>query len=156
MGWGSLGNRTKDNLNLNFVQVVVTKFSNLVKALLPDVRPGLPKSQIVPLDYRSADRPFPQPIALDTFLQRHVKKEDHTRNLEPLRQFQELTTMGRRERSGIHHAEPVQSHSQFREVADKRERLRVESLVALVVTDPASRPVRRDDLRGTKVALCKS
>jgi hypothetical protein len=156
LGWGSLGNRTKDNLNLNFVQVAVTKFNNLVKALLPDVRLGLSKSQVVPLDYGAADRPFPQPIALDTFLQRHVKKEDHRRNLKPLRQFQKLPTVRRSERGGIHHAEPVQSHSQFREVADKRERLRVESLVALVVTDPASRPVRRDDLRGTKVALCKS
>jgi hypothetical protein len=110
----------------------------------------------VTLDYGSADRPFPELIALDTFLQRDVKKEDQAWNLKPFCQFQELPAVGRRERGRIHHAKPVQPQSQFRQVADKRERLGVESLVPLVVAHPASRPVRRDDLRGAKVALCKS
>jgi len=154
--WSSLRNGTEDNLNLNFVQIAVTKLNDLVKAFLPDVRLGLPKSQVVTLDYGSADRPFPLPIALDTGLQRDVKKEDHGRNLKPLGQFHELPAVGRRERRGIHHAEPVQPQSQFRQAADKRERLGVESLVPLVVAHPASRPVRRDDVRGAKVALRKS
>jgi len=151
-----LRNGSEDNLNLDFFQISVTKFDYLVKALLPDVRLGLSKSQVVPLDHRTADRPFPLPIALDTLLQGHVEKEDHARNLKPLRQFQELTTMGRRQRSGIHHREPVQSHAQFRQVADKGEGLRIESLVPLVVAHAASGPVRRDDLCGAKMALRKS
>jgi len=139
-GW--LGNGTEDNFNLNFVQVAVTKLNNLVKAFLPNVRLGLAKSQVVTLDYRSADRPFSQAIALDTFLQRHVKQEDCTRNLKPLRQFQELPTVGRRERGGIHHAEPVQAQAQFRQVAHQGERLGIVSLVPLVVAHPATRPIR--------------
>jgi len=73
LGGRRLGDRTEDNLNLNFVQIAVTKFDNLVKALLPDVRLGLSESQVVPLDHRTADRPFPLPIALDTLLQGHVE-----------------------------------------------------------------------------------
>jgi hypothetical protein len=154
--WSRLRNGTEDNLNLNFVQIAVTKFNYLVKAFMPNVRLGLPKSQVVTLDYGSADRPFPQPIALDAGLQRDVKKADHRRNLKPLCQFHELPAVGRGERRGIHHAEPVQPQSQFRQAADQRERLGVESLVPLVVAHPASRPVRRDDVRGAKVALRKS
>ncbi len=154
--WSSLRNGTEDNLNLNFVQIAITEFNDLVKAFVRNVRLGLPKGQVVTLDYGSADRPFPQPIALDAGLQGNVKKEDHRRNLKPLGQFHELPAVGRGERRGIHYAEAVQPQSQFRQAADQRERLGVESLVPLVVAHPASRPVRRDDVRGAKVALRKS
>jgi hypothetical protein len=154
--WSRLRNGTEDYLDLNFVQIAVTKFNDLVKTFLPNVRLGLPKSQVVTLDYGSPDRPFPQPIALDTGLQRDVEEEDHRRNLKPLCQFHELPAVGRGERRGIDYAESVHPQSQFRQVADKRERLGVESLIPLVVTHPASRPVRRDDVRGAKVALRKS
>jgi len=149
-------NGAEDNLNLNFVQVTVSEFNNLVKALLANIRFALLKSQVVTLDDGNADGPFPQLIALQAFLQRYVKEEDYTRNLKPLRQIQELPAVGRGERSGIDHAEPVQAQAQFRQVADQGEGLGIESLVALVVADPASGPVRGDDLRRAKVARRKS
>jgi hypothetical protein len=55
LGWRRLRNGTEDDLDLNFVQVAVSKFNNLVKALLPNLRLGLAESQIVTLDYGSTD-----------------------------------------------------------------------------------------------------
>jgi hypothetical protein len=65
---GRLRNRTEDNLNLDFVRVLVANLDDLVKSLLPDVRPGLIKSLVVTLDHRTPHRPLPQSVTLDTFL----------------------------------------------------------------------------------------
>jgi hypothetical protein len=155
-GQGRLRNGTKDNLNLNFVQVIIAKFDDLVESFLPDIRLSLTKSQIVTLDHRTPYRPLPRPVTLDTFLEWNIEKEDHAGDLKPLCQFKEFSPMGRSKRCGIHHTEPVQPQSQFREVVDKSERLGMKALIPLVVADATSRPVRSDDLRGAKVTLCKS
>jgi hypothetical protein len=83
----SLRNGTKDNLNLNLVQVFVAQFDDLVKSFLPNVRLGLPKSQVLALDHRTSYRPLARSVTLDTFLERNIKKENHARNLKPLCQF---------------------------------------------------------------------
>jgi hypothetical protein len=106
---GRLRHGAKDNLNLDFVQVLLAQFDDLVKSFLPDVRLGLPKSLVVSLDHRASYRPVPQPVTLDTFLEWNIKKEDHAGNLKPLCQFQVFLAMGRSERRGIHHAEPIQA-----------------------------------------------
>jgi hypothetical protein len=64
-----LRNGAKDNLNLDFVQVLIAQFDDLVKSFLPDVRLGLPKSQVLALDYRTPYRPLPQSVTLDTILE---------------------------------------------------------------------------------------
>jgi hypothetical protein len=152
---GRLRNWAKDNLNLDFVQVLLAQFDDLVKSFLPDVRLGLPKSQVVTFDHRTSYRPLPQSVALDTFLQWNIKKEDHAGNLKPLCQFKVFPAMRRSERRGIHHTEPVQTQAQFREVVDKSEGLGLKTLIPLVVAHASSRPVRRDDLRRAKVTLRK-
>jgi hypothetical protein len=153
---GRLRDGAKDNLNLDFVQVLLAKLDDLVKSFLPDVRLGLPKSQVMTLDHRTSYRPLPQSVTLDTFLEWNIKKEDYAGNLKPLCQFKVFPAMGRSERRRIHHAEPVQAQAQFREVVDKSEGLGLKTLIPLVVAHASSRPVRRDDLRGAKVTLGKS
>jgi hypothetical protein len=150
-----LRNGAKDNLNLDFVQVLLAQFDDLIKSFLPDVRLGLAKSQVVTLDYRTSYSSVPRSVTLDTFLEWNIKEEDHAGNLEPLCQFKVFPPMGGRERRGIHHAEPVQAQAQFREVVDKREGLGLKTLIPLVVAHASSRPVRRNDLRGAKVTLRK-
>jgi hypothetical protein len=153
---GRLRNGAKDNLNLHFVQVLISKFDDPVKSFLPDVRLGLPKSQVLTLDHRTSYCPLPRSVALDTFLEWNIKKEDHAGNLKSLCQLEVFPPMGRRECRGIHHTEPVQAQSQFREAMDKSEGLGLKTLIPFVVAHPSSRPVRRDDLRGAKMTLGKS
>jgi hypothetical protein len=153
---GRLRNGAKDDFNLDFVEILLAKFDDLVKSFLPDVRLGLPKSQVVTLDHGTSYRPLPQSVMLDTFLERNIKKEDHAGNLKPLCQFKVFPAMRRSERRGIHHAEPVQAQAQFRKVVNKSEGLGLKTLIPLVVAHASSRPVRRDDLRGAKMALRKS
>jgi hypothetical protein len=93
-----LRNGAKDNLNLHFVQILIAQFDDLVKSFLSEVRLGLPKSQVLPLDHRTPYRPLPRPVTLDTFLQWNVKKEDHARNLKPLCQLEVFPPMGCSER----------------------------------------------------------
>jgi hypothetical protein len=150
-----LGNRTEDDFNLDVVHVHISKVEDLVKSFPPNVRLSLSKRQILPLDHLAPYRPFTRAVPLDTFLQRNIKEEDHAGNLISPCQFKEFPSMGRRERSRIHHTEPVQAQSQLREVADKSERLGVEALVPLVVAYAPSRPVRGDDLRGAEMTLGK-
>jgi hypothetical protein len=68
-GPGGLRNGTKNNLDLDLIQVLIAKFDDLVKSFLPDVRLGLIKSQVMTLDHRTPYRPLPQPVALDTLLE---------------------------------------------------------------------------------------
>jgi hypothetical protein len=82
-----LRNGAKDNLNLNLVHVFLAKFDDLVKSFLPNVRLGLPKSQVLALDHSTSYRPRARSVTLDTFLERNIKKENHARNLKPLCQF---------------------------------------------------------------------
>lgn len=153
---GRLGNWAEDNLNLNVIQITITKFNNLLEAFLPDVRLGLAKRQIVALDHRGADRPLPQTVTLDTLLERHIEKKDHAGDMESLGYFQEFPPVRRGERRGINYAKAVQTQAQFREEADKGECLGMITLVPLVVAYAASRPVRRDDLSRAKVPMRKS
>jgi hypothetical protein len=153
---GRLRNGAKDNLNLDFVQLLLAKFDDLVKPFLPDVRLGLTESQVVTLDHGTSYRPLPQSVMLDTFLEGNIKKEDYAGNLKPLCQLKVLPAMGRSERRGIHHTEPVQAQAQLCEVVDESESLGLKTLIPLVVAHASSRPVRRDDLRGAKVTLRKS
>jgi aspartate aminotransferase-like enzyme len=76
--------------------------------------------------------------------------------MKPLCQFKVFLAMRWSERRGIHHTEPVQAQAQFRQIANKTERLGLKTLISFVVAHAASRPIRRDDLRGAKVALRKS
>ena len=151
-----LRNGAKDNLNLNLVHVFVAQSDDLVKSLLPDVRLGLIKSQIVTLDNGTPYRSLPRSVTLDTFLERNIKKEHHAGNPKSLCQFKVFPPMGRDERRRIHHTEPVQAQSQFREVVHESERLGLKTLISLVVAHSSPRPVGRDNLRGTKVTLRKS
>jgi hypothetical protein len=64
-----LWNGAKDNLNLDFVQVLIAQFDDLVKSFLPDLRFRLPKSQVLTLDHRTPYRPLPRSVTLDTFLE---------------------------------------------------------------------------------------
>jgi hypothetical protein len=97
-GHGGLRNRTKDNLDLDLIQVLIAKFDDLVKSFLPDVRLGLVKSLVMTLDHGTPYRPLPQPVPLDTFLERNIKKEDHAGNLKPLCQLEVFPSMGWSER----------------------------------------------------------
>jgi hypothetical protein len=151
-----LRNGAKDNLNLNLAHVFVAQFDDLVKSFLSNVRLSLPKSQVLALDHRPPYRPLARSVTLDTFLERNIKKENHARNLKPLCQFKIFLAMVLSERGRIHHTEPVQAQSQFREVVDESERLGLKTLIPLVVAHHRSRPVRRDDLRGAKEAARKS
>jgi hypothetical protein len=54
-----LRNGAKDNLNLDFFKVVIGKVDDLVKSFLADVRLGLTKSLVLPLDRRTPHRPLP-------------------------------------------------------------------------------------------------
>jgi hypothetical protein len=152
---GRLRDGAKNNLNLDFVQILLAKFDDLVKSFLPNFRFGLSKSQVVTLDHRTSYCPLPHSVTLDTFLEWNIKKEDHAGNLKPLRQFQVFPAMGRSERRRIDHAEPIQAQAQFRKVVHKSESLRLKTLIPFVVTHASSRPVGRDDLRGAKVPLGK-
>jgi hypothetical protein len=153
---GRLRNGTEDNFNLDLVRVVITQLDDLVKSFLLDVRLGLIKSLVVTLDHRTPYRPLPQAVTLDTFLEWNIKKEDYAGNMKLLCQLEVFLAMGWSERCGIHHTEPVQAQAQFRQIANKTERLGLKTLIPLVVTHAATRPIRRDDLRGAKVALRKS
>jgi hypothetical protein len=93
-----LRNGAKDNLNLDFVQVLIGKFDDLVKSFLPDVRLGLPKSQILTLDHRTSYGPLPRSVTLDTFLEWDLKKEDHAGNPKLLCQLEVFPPVGRSER----------------------------------------------------------
>jgi len=151
-----LRNGAKDNLNLDLVHIFVAQFDDLVKSFLPNVRLGLPKSQVLALDHRTSHCPRPRSVTLDTFLERNIEKENHARNLKPLCQFQIFLPMVLSECGGIHHTEPVQAQSQFRDVVDESERLGLKTLIPLIIVHSSSRPVRRDDLRGAKEAPRKS
>jgi hypothetical protein len=153
---GRLGDGTKDNFNLDFVQVRITQFDDLVKSLLPEFRLGLRESRVLTLDHGTSYSPFPRPVALDTFLQGNIKQEDRAGNLKPLCQLEVFPPVGHRERRRINHTEPVQSQPQLREEVDQSEGLGLKTLIPLVVAHSTTRPVRRDDLRGTEVALGKS
>jgi hypothetical protein len=141
---------------LDLIQVLIAKFDDLVKPFLPDVRLGLTKSLVVTLDRGTPHRPLPQPVALDTLLEWNIKKEDHAGNLKPLCQLEVFLSVGRSERRGIHHTEPVQAQTQICEVVNKSECLSLKTLIPLVVAHSASRPVRRYDLGRAKVTLRKS
>jgi hypothetical protein len=80
-GGGRLGNGTEDNFNLDVVHVLIRKVDDLVKPFLPDVRLGLSKRQVLPLDHLAPYRPFTQAVPLDAFLQRNIKQENHASNL---------------------------------------------------------------------------
>jgi len=82
-----LRNGAKDNLNLDVVHVILAQLDDLVKSFLPNVRLGLPKSQVLALDHRTPYRPRARSVTLDTFLQRNIKNENHARNLKPPCQF---------------------------------------------------------------------
>jgi len=151
-----LRNGSKDNLNLDFVHVFVGQFEDLVKSFLPNVRLSLCKSQVLALDYRTAYRPRARAIALDTFFERNIKKENYAGNLKPLCQFKVFPAMGRSKCSGVNHTEPIQAQPQFCEVAHESECLSLKTLIPFVVAHAPSRPVRGDDLRGAKVALRES
>jgi len=151
-----LRNGSKDNLDLDFVHVFVAQFEDLVKSFLSNVRLSLSESQVLALDYRTADRPRARAIALDTFFKRNIKKENYAGYLKPLCQFKVFPAMGRSKRRGVNHTESIQAQPQFCKVADESERLSLKTLIPLVVAHAPSRPVRRDDLRGAEVALRKS
>jgi hypothetical protein len=68
-GPGGLRNGTKDDLNLDLIQILIAKFDDLVKSFLPDVRLGLIKSLVVTLDHGTPHRPLPQPVSFDTLLE---------------------------------------------------------------------------------------
>jgi hypothetical protein len=83
--YGRLRDGAKDDLNPDFIQILLAKFDDLVKSFLPDFRLGLPKSEVVTLDHRTSYCPLPQSVTLDTLLKWNIKKEDHAGNLKPLR-----------------------------------------------------------------------
>ncbi len=64
-----LGYRTEDNLNLDFIKIVICKVYNLVKSFLADVQLGLIKSLVLPLDHRTPHGSLPQAVALHAFLE---------------------------------------------------------------------------------------
>jgi len=88
-----LPNGAKDNLNLDLVHLCIAQLDNLVKSLLPNVRLGLPKSQVLTLDHRASNRPGTRSVTLDAFLERNIKKENRARNLKPLCQFKIFPAM---------------------------------------------------------------
>jgi hypothetical protein len=157
-GWHSRGlrNGAKDNLNLDLVHDFVAQFDDFVKSFPANVRFSLLKSQVLALDHRTPHRPLARSVTLDAFLERNIKQENHAGNLKPLCQFKVFPAMGRSERRRIHHTEPVQAQSQLREEVDESESLGLKTLIPLVVAHVSSRPVRGDDLGGTKEAARES
>jgi hypothetical protein len=75
-----LRNGAKDDLNLEFVQILVTNFDDLVKPFLPDVHLSLRKGQVLTLDHRASYRSLPRLVTLDAFLEWNIKQEDHAGN----------------------------------------------------------------------------
>jgi hypothetical protein len=81
-----LRNGAEDNLNLKFVQILVTKHDDLVKSFLPNLRFRLFEGQELPLDHRTTDNSLPRLIAFHTFLKRNIEKNDNTGNAKLPRQ----------------------------------------------------------------------
>jgi hypothetical protein len=93
-----LRNWTKDDLNLNFVQIRVTNFDDFAKSFLTNVRSCLVKTQVLTFDHRTSNRPVPGSVTLDALLKRNIKKENHAGNVKPLCQFQVFLPMVRSKR----------------------------------------------------------
>jgi hypothetical protein len=136
-----LRNGPKDDLNLNFVQVGIAQFNDFVKSFLPNFRLRLLKSLVLALDHSTPNRPLTRLVTLDALLQRNIKKENHTGNLEPLCQLEAFLPRLGSERRGIHHTEPVQAEARFGEEVDESKRLGLKTLISLVVAHSCARPV---------------
>jgi hypothetical protein len=93
-----LGNRTKDDLNLNFVQILITKFDDFVKSFLTNARPCLVKTQVLTFDHKTSNRPVPGLVTLDALLNGNIKKENHAGNVKPFCQFKVFLSMVRSKR----------------------------------------------------------
>jgi hypothetical protein len=106
-----LRNGAKDNLNLDLVHDFVAQFDYFVKPLPANIRLSLLKSQVLALDHRTPHHPLARSVTLDAFLERNIEQENHAGNLKSLCQFKVFPAMGRSERRGIYHTEPVQAQS---------------------------------------------
>ncbi len=124
----------------------------MVKSLLPDAGLHLLEELILPLNDHPPDRPFARLIARQTGLKRHIEKKNHARHPVSARQIEQTFASWLGERRGIHHTQAVDAQPLFNNKVEKREGLRLEPLVSLVITHERPGPVGRDNLSRPKVA----
>ena len=155
---GALGAKKWPELDLksNRFNVPVVKFHNLLKAFLPNCVQGKRKVLKLLFDHRSSDRTLAHFIPGCAGFKRHVKNDHRRRNLIALRQREQIPASLSGQRGGIDDAQPIQNKPLMDDEMNEIERLRVESLVALVVAYNRSSPVRGNNLRGAKMLLGKS
>jgi hypothetical protein len=147
---------TEDNLDSHPVDVRVGNLHNLVKALLADAGGRLHEQLVLPLDHGPAYGALAGGVTLDALLERHRKEEHHAGNLVLARQLQQILPRRRRQRRGIHHAQPIEFQSPFDQKMHQGEGLRLKALVALIVADEGPRLIRRDNLGGPEMASGKT
>jgi hypothetical protein len=92
-------------------------------------------------------------VALDAGIQGHIEDQRHSRHLVFLCQVEEFPARRAGQRRRVHHAKTIQREALFHQEMHQRKGLRIETLVAVVVTDTGAGPIRRDNLGGPEVAL---
>jgi hypothetical protein len=138
------------HLNLGLIHVCIQQLDDLIESFLSNGGLGLLEELVLTFDHRPAYDPLTGLVPLEAFSQRHIEEEKHARNLVPSRQVQKIFPRLGREGRRIHNAQTVQDQALLDEEMNKSEGLGLESLVALVIANPAARPIGRDDLSRPK------
>jgi hypothetical protein len=152
---GLARHRAEDDFDLHVVEICVLKFHDLVKALLAQGGFGQLEGLVLALDDGPPHGALAFLVALDASFQRRIEDDRHSRHLVFLRQVQQIPACRAGQRRRVHHAKAIQREALIHQEMHQREGLRIETLVALVVTDSAAGPIRRDNLGGPEVALGK-
>jgi hypothetical protein len=133
--------RAKDDFNPHLVQVFIPQLDDLFEAFLVNGPPSLFKELVLALDDGASHCPFARVVPFEAFLKGDIEEQGDARHLIPACKVQQVPASLRRERGGIHNAEPVQAQALFDHEMDECEGLGLISLVALVVADAPARPV---------------
>jgi hypothetical protein len=143
------------DFDLDLFQIAILKLHDLVESLLANRFFGLHKGFVLTLDNWPAHGALALFVARDAGFQRHIEKQQRGGDLELLRQVEQILPRLRGERRGVNHTQTVHRKPLLDKEMHQGKGLGVAALVAFVVADAAARPIRRNDLRGPKVALGK-
>jgi hypothetical protein len=148
--------RPEKDFDLDPFQIAILKLHDLVEFFLMNRRFHLLKGLVLTLDDCPAHGALALFVALDASFQRHVEKYQSGRDLVLLCQVEQLLPSGSGQRCGVNHAESVRRKPLFYKEMYQLKGLCVEALVTFVIANATTRPIRRNDMGGSKVPLGKS
>jgi hypothetical protein len=145
--------RTKNDFDPHLIQVFIPQVEDLFEPLLANRRLSLLENLVLAFNHSTPHCPLSRLVPFEAFLKGDIEEQGDGRHLILPCKVQQVPASLRGKRGGIHDAEAVQAEPLLDQEMEEREGLSLIPLVPLVVANASPRPVGRDDLSGTEVAL---